>query len=245
MKREEYEIMYNVEDCYWWYKGLRDIVFMSLGKLKRKRKDIRLLDAGCGTGKLLESCELFRAYGIEISERAIEFCKLRHLNNIIRASINDIPFNSNTFDCVVSMDVLCHKGVKDDIKTLKELYRVLDEDGVLLLNLPAYNFLISRHDEAAYARQRYTKKELRRKMGKVGFCVEKITYRNSVLFPLAAVMRLILKNRGEVRSNLKPLPVLINKFLTLVLFIENRLIISGVNLPFGLSIYIIARKKVL
>ncbi len=72
------------------------------------------------------------------------------------------------------MDVLCHKNVRGDVKALKELYRVLDEDGVLLLNVPAYNFLISRHDKAASVRQRYTKKELRRKVEKAGFLLRRL-----------------------------------------------------------------------
>lgn len=245
MKNKEYGTMYSVEDYYWWYKGLRGLFFLSINSLKLKRKDLTLLDAGCGTGKLLESCKLYRAYGIEISEIAIEFCKKRRLNNVIRASICDIPFENNTFNIITSMDVLCHKGVKNDIETIKELYRVLDKEGLLFLNLPAYNFLQSRHDEAAYVRQRYTKKELREKIEKTGFVIEKITYRNTILFPLAAIIRLCLKKRGEIRSNLKPLPSLINKVLTYLLLIENRLIISGVNFPFGLSLYIICRKKTL
>ncbi len=78
MEREEYEIMYDVEDKFWRYKGLRGLAFMCLDKLKGKSKDISLLDAGCGTGKLLESCDLYRIFGLEVSERAIEFVKLRH-----------------------------------------------------------------------------------------------------------------------------------------------------------------------
>ena len=58
--------------------GLRGLAFMCLDKLKGKSKDISLLDAGCGTGKLLESCDLYRIFGLEVSERAIEFVKLRH-----------------------------------------------------------------------------------------------------------------------------------------------------------------------
>jgi hypothetical protein len=148
---------------------------------------------------------------------------------------------------VISIDVLYHRGVENDIESLKEIYKVINDSGVLLLHLPAYNFLRSRHDEAVHTKQRYTKKDLENKVREAGFEIKKITYRNSILFPLAVIKRIIEKLSSfkpeNVESELKPFPPLINKFFTYLLFLENKLITSGVNFPFGLSIYCIARKK--
>jgi len=248
MEKDEYEIMFNMEDNYWWYVGLRKLVLSFIIKFSRKYKneDLRILDAGCGTGKVLEDCKIYQAYGLEISEEAIKFCKRRSLNNVIRASICDIPFANQSFNIVISLDVLYHSDIKNDIKVLEELCRVVDKRGMLLLNLPAYDFLQSEHDRAIHTRHRYTRKELKKKVEGAGFKIEKITYRNVILFPLILIIRLgervLSKKRKEAKSDLRPLPDLINKFLTGILFLENRLI-SVLNYPFGLSLFCIAKKE--
>lgn len=247
MEKEEYKIMYDMEDNYWWYVGLRRLVFSSIDMFVHKEEKLSILDAGCGTGKILESCKAYTAHGLDISEEALNFCKARGLSNIIKGSICDIPFEDNSFDVVISMDVLYHMDVADDMAALKEFYRITSKNGILTLNLPAYNFIRSRHDDAVHAKHRYTYKELKKKIEKVGFRIERISYRNSILFPLAVVRRMLEKvffvKDGKMRSDLKPLPAFLNKFFAIILLLENILILSGIKFPFGLSIYCVARKK--
>ena len=165
----------------------------------------------------------------------------------MRASICDLPFKNNYFDIVISLDVLCCVNVDRDMKILNELYRVMNINGTLLLNLPAYNFLQSTHDKAVHIKQRYLLNEVRKKVETAGFIVEKITYRNCFLFPLCFIIRILKKiflmKKKEVKSDLTLLPGILNKLLTDILYLENKLILSGINFPFGLSIYCVARKK--
>lgn len=247
MEKKEFEILFYLEDDYWWYKELRGLVFSVINKIFQDTNGLILLDAGCGTGGLLAHINAQKAYGFDISEESIKFCKIRKLKNVLRASVSNIPFSSNSFDLVISLDVLYHLRVKNDITALKEFYRVLTKGGVLLINLPAFNFLRSTHDTVIHTRQRYIQKELKRKVENVGFEIEKVTYRNAILFPLIMFIRFLkglsFKNIKTVHSDLRPLPVLINKLLTSFLSLENRLIISGLNFPFGLSLFCVARKK--
>lgn len=247
MELKEYKIMHAIEDDYWWYVGLRKLVLSYVDSIITKNERLKILDAGCGTGKILEKFNAYRAYGVDYAEEALRFCNVRNLNNLMRASICDLPFLNNSFDIVISLDVLCCIPVDQNMKILNELYRVMNINGALLLNLPAYNFLQSTHDKATHIRQRYVLNEIKRKLEKAGFIVEKITYRNCFLFPLLFIVRIIKKifigNKKEVKSDLTPLPGLLNKLLTTILLLENKLIISGVNFPFGLSIYCVARKK--
>ncbi len=246
MENKEYEIMYNIEDNYWWYVGLRELVFSFINKFSRNHNSLRILDAGCGTGGVLQRYAAYKAYGFDMAEQAIQFCKSRHLNNIIIASVCDIPFKDNSFNFIVSLDVLYHKSVKSDIDALREFYRVLGRDGRLIMNLPAYNFLQSTHDKAIHTQHRYTRTELIQKIKKVGFSIEKITYRNAIFFPFIAIERSIkkitTKKDNKAESDLKPLPNFVNKLLSQILFLENKLI-SVTNLPFGLSVFCVARKK--
>jgi len=247
MKKEEYNILFNVEDNYWWYVGLRGLIISFIDGINKKGNNLKILDAGCGTGKTLDECRAYNIYGIDFSGEAIKYCELRGLNKLVRGSICKLPFKKDSFDVVISLDVLYHKNVADDLETLKELCRVMHKGGRLLLNLPAYDFLRSRHDEAVHTKRRYNVKGLKWKLEEAGFEIEKITYRNTILFPIAVTKRIIEKiipvNTDSVESDLKPLPCLINKLFTNLLFLENKLIVLGMNLPFGLSVFCLARKK--
>jgi SAM-dependent methyltransferase len=241
MEPAEYEVMYQREENYWWYVGLRDLVLSHIARFSQGRESLTILDAGCGTGKLLEMCQAYRAYGLEWSPDAFRFLGLRHLDNVARATICRIPFPDETFDLVISLDVLYCVASPGDVQALREMFRVLKKGGALLLNLPAYEFLRSHHDAAIHTQRRYTRGRLRDMLKQVGFQVQAITYRNSLLFPIAVVVRCTQKlfrpAPAKPRSDLHPLPNLLNRALTLPLFLENRLIRSGVSFPFGLSVF--------
>lgn len=239
--------MHAIEDDYWWYIGLRKLVFSHIDSIITKNQKLKILDAGCGTGKILEKFNTYRAYGVDYAEEALRFCNVRNLNNLMRASICDLPFHNNSFDIVISLDVLCCIDADQNMKILNELYRVMNMNGTLLLNLPAYNFLQSTHDRAVHIKQRYVLNDIKKKVETAGFIIEKITYRNSLLFPVAFFVRIFRKifliKGGEIKSDLVPLPGLLNKLLTFILVLENKIITSGLSFPFGLSIYCVARKK--
>ena len=90
---------------------------------------------------------------------------------------------------MISLDVLYHRGIKDDVAALTELERILKDGGVLVINLPAYEFLSGPHDEAVHTRERYTKEKLAGRLKAAGFEIEKITYRNTFLFPAVVIVR--------------------------------------------------------
>jgi SAM-dependent methyltransferase len=247
MDKKEYRVIYSVEDDHWWYVGLRRLVLAFINNFVRGKDNQVILDAGCGTGGMLAECNGYNAFGLDISEEAMNFCRIRKLPNVSLGSICDIPFEDNSFNVIISLDVLYHLDVSDDVLALKEFYRVTAPSGMLILNLPAYDFLRSSHDKMNYTRHRYTLREVRDKVERAGFAIERITYRNTALFPLAAAVRTIKKmfpGRGdETESDLKPVPAALNKFLKCVLDLENRLILSGLNFPFGLSLFCVARKR--
>lgn len=247
MEKHEYEVMFRMEEDYWWYLGLRDLVWLYIGQFEKKQNTLKILDAGCGTGKFLETCGNYCAYGIEISEEAFKYLKRRKIKNVVRSSISHLPFNKGVFNLIISLDVLYHARVKKDEDVLIEMYRLLAGDGLIILNLPAFEFLRSEHDQAIHTKQRYTVKDIQNKLEQAGFTIEKITYRNTFLFPVAALVRLLkrvsLIKGAEARSDLRLLPPWLNKLLFLLLLIENRLLYYGVKFPFGLSVFCIAKKQ--
>lgn len=254
MNRDEYRVMYEIEDDFWWYTGMRASMLRLLRAYMPETpgRRPRILDAGCGTGGMLVHLrELGEAVGVDISEEALHFCRLRGLGpeRARHGSIDALPFPEASFDAAVSLDVLC--DLVDDRPGFAELARVLRPGGILLLNLPAYQRLHSEHDLAVNNLRRYTRRAVRRKLAEAGLRPVRLTYANMALFPPAALVRLAKRarngyhdghrDREQAHSDLvRPHP-LVNRALGALFTAEGRLI-QRVNLPVGLSVVAVAQK---
>ena len=246
MEKAEYEVMYRVEEDYWWYVGLHRLLLAWIERVANGRR-LRVLDAGCGTGRLLALLSDHDARGVELAPEAFPFLARRGLANVVRGSITELSFPDTSFDLVVSADVACCVGPPGDAKAFAEMARVLAPGGVLLLHLPAFPALHGEHDRAVHIRRRYRRPELAAMLRGAGLAVTRLTYRVSFLFPIAAPARLLtrigLSGKDEARSDLRALPGTINRALTAVLLAENRTILSGFDLPIGLSVFAVAEKR--
>lgn len=250
MDFREFEIMYKAEDRHWWYRGLRSVMFRRAGLRRAQSREWRILDAGCGTGGSLMALRRTghpHAEGIDYSEAAIFFCRNRRgMTNVRQASITDMPFPDNTFDLTISCDVLCDAGAANETAALSELYRTLRPGGRLFLNLPAYSFLRSEHDQATDVDRRYTMRSLRAGLDRAGFEVERISHWNATLFPVVLAVRLSrrggrTRGKHEARSDIHVPPAPINRLLTAIVTLESRLM-DYMTIPFGSSIACVARK---
>jgi SAM-dependent methyltransferase len=248
MHPDEYRVMFELEDAYWWYRGLRVLLRGLLARYLPAGADTpMILDAGCGTGANLSLLEAYGyALGVDISEQAIEFCRARGIpdDRVIRASVTDLPFRDGLFDLAVSFDVICN--IVDDVATFAEVGRVLKPNGVLIVQLPAYQWLWSRHDVAVGHKWRYTSQSMREKMSRAGLMIERMTHVNTLFFPFVAARRLLdqraLENGYAIHSEVTPLPRPLNSLLSALYTAETRTA-SRVDLPYGLSIMAVARKK--
>jgi SAM-dependent methyltransferase len=238
----EYDAMFQLEDNYWWFEGSMRFVLSELGDI-RARETGRILDAGCGTGGLLRRLTNRNAWGVEIASEGIQFCRQRGLDNVLQASITELPFQANSFDVVLSIDVLVHQWISNDVGALREIHRVLVPGGFILLQVAAYRALWSAHDVATLTRHRYTRDELGKKVERAGLEVIRITYRNTLLSPLAVLVKLLRRARANTatQGDLVVLPRLVDRALFVVVAFENYLA-RWVRLPFGISIFCVARK---
>jgi ubiquinone/menaquinone biosynthesis C-methylase UbiE len=202
------------------------------------------LDAGCGTGGMLRTLNTFGiAYGIDIAEEALRKCVERDSRSLVRATVTRIPFRNQLFDLVISLDVLYHDAVDDETKAVQEFYRVMKPSGKLVLNLPAYEFLRSAHDQVIHTRRRFTRGKVKELLCNAGFRIEKLSYRVSFLFPLIAMWKIVRSkfHGGGGSSDLQNVPRLANNFLRKIMTFEN-LLLKSMNFPFGTSVFCVAVK---
>lgn len=241
MKFEEYEKMDSFEGENWWWAGKRQLITGTLSKLIKNRPLI--LDVGCGTGSNLRNWESQgEVLGLDISTEALNYCRLKGNRNLLRGDAAILPFPDNTFEVIIALDILEH--MEKDADTIKEFFRVCRPGGHLLLTVPALMFLWSKHDVALHHKRRYARKQLKGLLALNGFHVEKISFWNFTILPPAAMYRLLgnLKPAKEARSDDLKVPGPINSILKLVLFIENSLILKGINLPWGITLFALGRK---
>lgn len=245
MQKDEYRRMFEVEDTHFWYQGMKKITYTLIRKFSSQHRNNIILDAGCGTGATMQNLDsLGEVYGFDISPVAIKYCKKRGLRNVKVGTVETIPYATSSFDIVVSLDVIYHKKVIDDAKAVQEFYRVLKPDGILILRVPAYNWLYSYHDAAVHTKHRYTMFEINELLKRNKFNLLQSTYANMFLFPLSVIMRIISKiasHKKDSTSDVNPLHRLLNKLFYIPLWIESQLV-RYISLPFGLSVVAVAQK---
>ncbi len=223
-------------------------IFLSLLKRNSILKDqIHVLDAGCGTGKwlsILKNSYNINETGLDFQPKALQYARTRGDFNLEQGDVNDRLFKGNSFDLITCFDVLCNRNINDP-KVLSDFNMYLKKNGHLLITVPAYNFLKSKHDQVVHTGKRYTRKQLRLLLENNGFSVIKISYVVSFLFPLAFVKRITDKffnmekaNHNEVKVPSKA----INAFFLSIMRAEN-FILRFFSLPFGLSVMALAVKK--
>jgi ubiquinone/menaquinone biosynthesis C-methylase UbiE len=249
MQPQDYAYLYQLEENFWWFVGMREITNSLLTPNLSREGERRVLDAGCGTGGMMSWLTRYanrgEVMGIDLSPNALEFAHRDH-RNLSRASVAHLPFADASFDLVTSFDVLQHVPADQDARAINEIHRVLRPGGIAFLRVSAYQWMRSGHDDALDVKQRYNIGELSEVMRRAGFQIRRATYANTLLFPVAVCKRLLLSRAGlgHTESEVKPWSrgfQWMNGLLTIPLKVE-AVVLNTLNLPFGLSAICIGEK---
>ncbi len=241
MEQHVYREQFELEDTHWWFAGRRGVIWALLRRAG-VGDQLRVLDAGCGTGRnLVEFGTLGAAEGVDSSAEALEFCRRRGLQAVRQGSLESLPFDEASFDLVLAADVIEH--IEDDHAALAELRRVTAPGGLLMATVPAYRWLWSHHDETHHHFRRYTSGVLRERLRAAGWQPVAWSYFNTALLPPIAVVRLLARvrpARDTERLDFDLTPAPLNRLLEQPMRWEARLIGRGVRLPAGVSIGVVA-----
>lgn len=238
---EAYVEMAATESRHWWFKARRKIIEATIADMALPDA-ARILEVGCGTGGNLDMLARHgQVSAMEMDDRARQMAVKKTQNRfVIRAGScpDDIPFQGEQFDLICLFDVLEH--IEQDVATLVGLCQQLAPGGRLLITVPAYQWLWSAHDTHLHHKRRYTAKRLRRVFHDGGLKVDRITYFNTLLLPLAALGRLLDRamSRKQPSGTATP-PAPVNATLHAI-FASERHLLRHLNLPAGVSLLGIA-----
>ena len=233
-----YRTFFDVEERHWWFVGRQRIVRRILEDTGL-RAGGTVLDVGCGTGAFLKSLEAdFDVYGTDTSELAIAYCRKRGLRNVFQCTLDEFPREDMRFNLITLLDVIEH--VDEDVALLKKAGSMLKSGGSIVITVPAYQFLWSRHDEVNRHKRRYSRKLLSESVVRAGLTLRKISYFNTILFPAALIQRIASKFSDSESDSTLSVPARPVNTLLREVFAAERIVLSSLPLPFGLSILAVA-----
>jgi SAM-dependent methyltransferase len=208
MARDQGSIPVRPGAIQWWSAGVRQITWSLVGDAHGG-----VLDVGCGTGLDLVGLPP-DVWGVGLDRVA----QLLVIRPFVQGDAGRLPFRAGSLDLILALDLLEQKDV-DPEAVLSEIRRVVQSGGWMLARVPAHPELYGPHDHAWGGARRYRKAELKALVEGAGFTIRRLTYANSLLFPLAALVR--LGGRAGLREDdLLRLAQPFGRFLTGVLSFE-------------------------
>lgn len=241
METVEYLKMAETENEHWWFCGRRAIVDAILATLDLP-SHARIVEIGAGTGGNLPMLERYgQVTAVEMSDVARQIVRERMGRDLLDGYLPDqIPLQSGSADLVCLFDVLEH--VAEDEASLDAIFGMLGPGGRLLLTVPAHQWMWSAHDESLHHFRRYSRKGLRERLEAAGFVIDRLTYTNAALFPVAALARLADRLRGSEQPSGHNTPSAPVNAAMKALFSSESLIVPRFNLPMGVSLLAVCRK---
>ncbi|VVE38610.1 class I SAM-dependent methyltransferase [Pandoraea cepalis] len=244
MSPEAYLDMAGTEDHHWWFQGRRRILGDVIRRLSLPT-DAAILEIGSGTGGNLD---MLAAHGrVHAVEMDTDACAIARQKTGGRFDIrqghcpDDMPFDGSRYDLVCLFDCLEHIG--PDVASLRCVRDRLAPGGAVLVSVPANAWMWSQHDVMLHHHRRYSRQTLTKTVESAGLAIERLTYFNTALFPLAVVAR--MKDRllhASVASGTTLPPSWLNTSLYRI-FSAERWVLPHVDLPFGVSLLAVLRAK--
>ncbi len=243
MEPEQYDLLYQCEERMWWFVGMRRIAATLLGG--RARPGLRCLEAGCGTGfnslYYTRECS-WQVFPFDLSDNALRYAAERGVERLAKASLTSLPYRDDSFDCATCLDVLALLDETQGMTALGELRRVLKPGGFLLLRTAAHEWMRGRHSAVSHEARRYNLGELVRAVRAAGFHIERATYANSLLLPVAVLKRKLLEplRLASTEGDVRPVAPWLDRLFLAALSAENALLARLRSLPPGVSAIVVA-----
>lgn len=236
-----------------WTQGMTRIVLAVLDGLPIAAKP-DVLEVGCGSGTVVRSLRDHlpgaTVTGLDLNPLALSAAAVYESSvpQLLRGNLLALPFAGASFDLLLALDSFDQVGIPLH-QALTEARRVLRSDGILLVRVSAYPWLLGAHDVAFGTGRRYDRDEVELALASAGLQVVRTTHANSLLAPPVIAMRMAQKwfDDGAPIEEAEPsiggiyASPLANQIVGLSLGAEAQ-VIRFVDAPFGLSLIVAAQK---
>lgn len=249
---DEYKKLHEVEGKLWWFLILHQKVLQQI-KAHSSDKTIAILDAGCGTGGMLDILKsegYAQLQGFDFSDDAVKFTNERGFPvkkiNILEC---DSEFKPNQFDVIISNDVWYQFDETELEQLLKNLFEILKPNGIIISNNQALNAFRGIHDIAVGAKRRFSRKDfIHNSVIKTSAEIKNLTYWSFFLAPIIFAIRfsqriklkLVGASNIEITSDVKLPSNFINQLFYKLVRLESKLPFRS---PFGSSLFVVLKKK--
>ena len=243
----EFKLMYEAEEKLWWYRILHEKILTEIQIKFILKKDISILDIGCGTGGLLSFLRehnYINLQGIDYSDNSIAFSKLRNLN-VRKVNIDniDIMFQHQQFDVIICNDVFYCLDKAQIVKALQNIQSLLKPSSIFLSNNNAFNVFYGTHDMAVGGKWRFTLKDFQEFTEKTSLQIQYHSYWTWMLSPLVLTIRISqqiqlklgLIDTTKLVSDVSVPPDWLNKMFYKIVILEEKFLKKGF---FGSSLFL-------
>jgi len=245
--------LFDIEDNSWWFQYRAKLLSILAGKYFQKQ--VVTYDIGGGNGYTTHYLQQ-EGYEMALVEPTVDACnngRKRGLKRVICGTVDDLQEKVEQITC---LDVLEH--IEDDKAFLFSLNEHMNENGHLLLTVPAFNILWSSEDDVAGHFRRYRVQEITALVESCGFKVLYASYFYQFLFLPILLIRVgfekigVLK-RADLRSETEKRRInqqqfkkrgrFITRMLDFFTLREQRNVKNGLGISFGSSIVLVVEKE--
>ena len=225
---------------HWWWRARGEFLLKILKKSSLQPKTSSVLEVGCGPGEFLKKLSPYgKLTGLEPH---LDSQKHESTFKLIQNDFLSHDFKKERFDLVLLLDVIEH--VKEDRDFIEKAYNLLNNDGYLLVTVPAFHALWTNHDNMNHHLRRYSKKQLLDLVSQHQLSLLRLEYFYFWLAPLKVVTRWLEKTIAKKDNSISSLPKIgpLNWLFYLISKVEF-LLLFKFRKPFGSSALLFAKKK--
>ena len=241
MQTAHLQELVELEDTYWWHVAKRELVLQLLSQ--HAPAPGRLIEGGIGSARNLLAFRDagYEVTGLDVMPEAVQNARMRGVEQVEQHDLTAAwPVEPGTVKAVVLLDVIEH--VEFPTRVLYHARQALKMDGVVIVTVPAYQWLYSDWDQSLGHYRRYTKKALRDQACSAGLTPVRITHWNSFTLPAAMAVRTAQKMRPADRpADFPRVSHFANRVLTACADME-RWWLSKAPVPCGLSVVGVFKK---